>query len=149
MEATLHALGGLLLRAVPTLILIVLLDFYLKGIFFRPLEKVLEKRYLATDGARKLAAESLEKATARTADYEAAMRSARAEIYQTQEKLHRELQDRAAAQVAESRKRAEESVRAERERLGAEMEQAKAGLAAESEKLAGLIADSILRRSAA
>ena len=59
--------------------------------------KVLQKRYEATEGARKLAAESLERAAAKTAEYAAAMRTARAEVYQSQEQLHRELQEREAA----------------------------------------------------
>ena len=48
----LHALGGILLRAVPTFLLIILLHFYLKSIFFKPLERVLEARSEATEGAR-------------------------------------------------------------------------------------------------
>ena len=49
----LQALGGILLRAVPTFLLVILLHFYLKSIFFKPLENVLRKRYDATEGARK------------------------------------------------------------------------------------------------
>ena len=76
MDATLLALGGILLKAVPTFLLVILLNFYLKAVFFKPLEKVLRQRYEATEGARKLAAESMERAAARTAEYEAAMRAA-------------------------------------------------------------------------
>ena len=56
MDATLHALGEILLKAVPTVLLVVVLHFYLKYVFFRPLKKVLAERYDATEGARKLAA---------------------------------------------------------------------------------------------
>jgi len=63
----LHDLGQLLLRAVPTFLLVFALDFYLKYMFFKPLEKVLQQRYDATEGARKLAAEALELAAAKTA----------------------------------------------------------------------------------
>src|ERR1039457_7455677 len=45
MDATLHALGGILLKAVPTFRLVLALHFYLKSIFFKPLEKVLGQRY--------------------------------------------------------------------------------------------------------
>ena len=65
----LHALGGILLRAVPTFLLVVLLHFYLKSMFFKPLAKVLQARYEATEGARKLAEQSLEQAAAKTAKY--------------------------------------------------------------------------------
>src|ERR1035437_10711175 len=91
MDATLLALGGILLKAVPTFLLVLLLNFYLKAVFFKPLEKVLRERYEATEGARKLAAESMERAAARTAEYEAAVRAARAEVYQAQEQIHTQL----------------------------------------------------------
>ena len=40
----------------------------MKSVFFKPLEKVLHKRYEATEGARKQAAESLERAAAKAAE---------------------------------------------------------------------------------
>ena len=56
MEATLHALSGILLRAIPTFLIVVFLHFYLKYMFFKPLGKVLQARYEATEGARLAAA---------------------------------------------------------------------------------------------
>jgi len=149
MDAILHQLGQLLLKAVPTFILVVLLQFYLKRVFFKPLEKVLKQRYEATEGAKKAAEESLQRAAAKAAEYEAAIRAARTEIYQSQDQLHRELQEREAAQVLEARKRAEAVVQAARADLQQDVEAAKASLRADSETLANQIADSILRRSAA
>src|SRR5437764_1668092 len=110
MDETLRALGGILLRAVPTFVLVVLLHFYLKYIFFKPLQRVLRQRYEATEGARKLAEASLAKASEKAAEYEAALRSARAETYKELELLRRQLQDDRAASVKEARARAEASV---------------------------------------
>jgi F-type H+-transporting ATPase subunit b len=149
MEDTLNALGGILLRAVPTFLLLVLLYFYLKYMFFKPMGKVLDRRYEATEGARKRAAESLALAEEKTARYEAAMRAARSEVYQAQEKLHKQLQEREAAAVAEARKSAEAMVRQARELLARDVETARAGLARDTEVLAEQIAERILRRSAA
>jgi F-type H+-transporting ATPase subunit b len=149
MDSTLHALGEILLKAVPTFLLVILLNFYLKKMFFRPLEHVLEKRYEATEGARKLAEESLERAAARTAEYEAAMRAARAEAYQAQERLHKRLQNEQAAQFLEARQHTEALVKQARAELMADMEQAKAALGARSDALAEQIAAAVLRRSAA
>jgi F-type H+-transporting ATPase subunit b len=149
MDATLHALGEILLKAVPTVLLVVVLHFYLKLVFFKPLKKVLKERYDATEGARKLAAESLEKAAAKTAGYEARLRAARAEVYQAQERLYREMQERQAAQVAQARRSAEEMLRAAQAQIGLEAEQAKAALAGESDALAARIAEAVFRRSAA
>ncbi len=149
MEKTLHDLGGLLLRALPTLFLVALLHFYLKYVFFGPLEKVLHQRYEATDGARQRADESLEKAAAKAAEYEAAMRAARAEVYQAQEQLHKKLQRERDAEVAAARGRMEAGVREARARLEADVAEAKAALAQESDLLAARIADAIVNRSVA
>jgi F-type H+-transporting ATPase subunit b len=149
MDAMLHALGGILLRAVPTFLLVILLHFYLKSIFFKPLEKVLHQRYEATEGARKLALASLEQAAAKTAVYEEKLRAAKAEMYQTQERLHQQFQEREAAAVAEARKHADAAVTLAKEQLAADVEGAKASLAADSESLANQIAETILRRNAA
>jgi F-type H+-transporting ATPase subunit b len=149
MDAMLQALGGILLRAVPTFLLVVLLHFYLKGVFFKPLRKVLRQRYEATEGARKLAAESLERAAAKTAEYATAMRAARTEIYQAQEQAHKRLQEGEWAELTEARRRAEEAVAKAKAELSSDVEAAKAGLARDSELLANQIAESILRGSAA
>jgi len=149
MEATLQALGGILLKAVPTFLLVVLLHFYLKSVFFNPLRKVLRQRYEATEGARKLAAESLERAAAKTAQYEAAMRAARTEIYQAQEQAHKRFEEGESAELAAARRRVEAAVDEAKALLSIDVEAAKAGLARDSELLANQIAESILRRNAA
>jgi F-type H+-transporting ATPase subunit b len=149
MDAMLHALGGILLRAIPTFLLVVLLHFYLKSIFFKPLEKVLHKRYEATEGARKLAQQNLEQAAAKTAQYEESVRAAKAKLYQAHEQMHKEMQEREGAALAEARARADASVKAARAQLATDVAELKTQLAAQSDALAGQIAESILRRSAA
>jgi F-type H+-transporting ATPase subunit b len=149
MDAMLHALGGILLRAVPTFLLVILLHFYLKNIFFKPLEKVLHQRYDATEGARKLAEQSLEQAAAKTASYEAQLRAAKAAMYQAQEQLHKQLQEREAAALGEARKSAEAAIKLAKTQLADDVEAAKTSLAADSESLANQIAETILRRNAA
>ena len=124
MDDTLHALGEILRKAVPTFLLVVLLHFYLKKVFFQPLEKVLHRRYEATEGARKLAEQSLARATARTAEYEAAIRTARSEVYQAQEKLYKQLQESEAAQLTAARQSAEAAVRGAKAQLAGEAEEA-------------------------
>jgi F-type H+-transporting ATPase subunit b len=149
MEDTLRQLGGLLLKALPTFFLVILLNYYLKAVFFKPLGRVLKQRYDATEGARLMAQKSLDRAAARTAEYEAAMRAARAEVYQAQEQLHRKLQERGAADLAAARKQAEAVIEQAKQDLHQDAEAAKASLARDSEALANEIAESILRRSAA
>ncbi|HMC60987.1 MAG TPA: hypothetical protein VKJ01_17490, partial [Candidatus Solibacter sp.] len=115
----------------------------------KPLEKVLHQRYQATEGARKLAAESLARAAAKTAEYQAAMRAARNEIYQSQERLHNQLQEQEAAALLAARQRVEAAVQEAKGDLAKDVGSAKAGLAADSDTLADQIAESILRRRAA
>ena len=149
MDATLLALGGILLKAVPTFLLVLLLNFYLKAVFFKPLEKVLRERYEATEGARKLAAESIARAAARTAEFEAAMRAARAEVYQAQEQIHQQLEERRAAELADARRGSDAAVRQSKARIDADVEDDKRALAGVAEALASQIADAILSRRAA
>lgn len=149
MDATLHALGEILLNAIPTFLLVVVLHFYLKYVFFKPLGRVLQQRYEATEGARKRAEESLEKAAAKAKEYEEALRVARAEIYQRQEQFHKELQEGRAGEVQAARRQAEATIEEAREGLAADLAQAKASLAGESEMLADRIAETILNRSVA
>jgi F-type H+-transporting ATPase subunit b len=149
MEDTLRALGQILLKAVPTFLLVVFLHFYLKKMFFQPLEKVLRQRFEATEGARKLADQALARASARTAEYEAAIRAARSEIYQSQEQFYKQLQESQSAQIAAARQAAEEGVLAARAQLARDVEAAKLSLTQSAESLASEIADTILRGNAA
>jgi F-type H+-transporting ATPase subunit b len=149
MDAILRDLGGILLRAVPTFLLVIFLHFYLKSVFFGPMQRVLKKRYEATEGARKLADESLARAAQKTAEFEAAMRAAKGEVYHVQEQLHKQLQEQQAAELAAARKQAEAMVAKAKADLAKDVEAAKAGLGRESELLANQIAESILQRSAA
>ena len=149
MEETLHQLGGILLRAVPTFIIVVLLHFYLKFVFFKPLQQVLRQRYEATEGARKLAEASLLNASEKAAQYEAALRSARAETYKELEQLRRTLQDDRAAGVKEARASAEAAVAQAKAALAGEVAGLKKDLEAETGALADRIAGKILGGRAA
>ena len=149
MEETLRQLGGILLRAVPTFILVVLLHLYLKFIFFKPLERVLRERYDATEGARKLAEESIARASQKADEYESALRAARAETYKEMEHLRRKLQDDRAASVKQARAEADAAVAHAKESLAAEVEALKQNLQAESDTLADRIASKILTGRAA
>ena len=149
MDVILRDLGGILLRAVPTFFLVIFLHFYLKSVFFGPMQQVLKKRYEATEGARKLADQSLARAAEKTAEFEAALRAAKAEVYHAQDQLHKQLQEQQATELQAARKQAEALVAQARADLAKDAEAAKAGLGRESELLANQIADSILRRSAA
>ncbi len=149
MDEVLRSLGGLLLQAVPTFLLVVVLHFYLKYVYFRPMARVLKERYEATEGARKLAEESLEKASAKAAEYDAALRTARADIYKEQEELREKLRQDHAAAVRDARERAQATVKEASQQLASELVAARQSLALQTEALASQIVQTVLGRRTA
>ena len=103
----------------------------------------------ATEGVRKLAEDTLAKAAEKTSEYEAAIRAARADLYQEQEQLRRQFEVHGAASVRAARQSAEEMVKQARAQFAQEAEQAKVSLAYQSKELAEKIAGAILERRAA
>src|SRR5260370_16969179 len=89
MEQTLQALSGILLKAIPTVFLLIILHFYLKAMLFRPLQKVLKQREELTAGARRAAEQSLAAAERKAQDYKTKLRDPRAEVYKEQEETRR------------------------------------------------------------
>lgn len=149
MEATLNALGQILLQALPTFFIVLLLHQYLKYVLFKPMARVLAERTEATAGARKKAAESLERAAAKAAAYEESLRSARNELYKEQEELRRKWLDEQRAQIAEVRAKTDATVRDAKAQLAKQAEEAKTTLSANSRALADQITRAILHRRAA
>jgi F-type H+-transporting ATPase subunit b len=149
MDATINALGRLLIQALPTFFIVLLLHFYLKQMFFRPLARILAERDEATQGARAKAAEALERAAAMTAGYEEQIRAARNEIYRDQEEQRKKWRDQQSAQIAEARRAADETVADAKLHLDAQAEQAKRSLAGETQTLADRITQAILGGRAA
>ena len=146
MEATLHALGQILVQALPTFVLVLLLFVYLRSVFFKPLERVLAERDEATEGARQKAAAALDRAQAKVDAYEEQMRAARNEIYREHEEVRLKWRDDQTAQVAAARQRTEVLVKEAKATVAAEASQAKATLAANSQALADEITKAILQR---
>ena len=144
MDATFHALGGLLLRAVPTIVLVILLHFYLKAVFFGPLKKMLEQRNAATRGAREAAEASVKRAAEKTAEYEAALRQARANLYKEQEETRRQWLEEQSRQIDEARAHSHESLHRTRASMEAETAAARRDLEAQSGALAEQIARTVL-----
>ena len=148
MEQTFKALGGLFVNAIPTVILVIILHFYLKSVLFGPLRKIMRERQALTEGTRLAAEESLVAAERKTAEYEAKFREARAEVYKEQEQTRQKWLSEQASQVAQARSYAEGQMKQARADLAVEAEVAKKQLADSSAALADQIATSILPRSA-
>ena len=149
MDQTLHGLARIVLNGLPTSLLVILLCIYLKVMYFKPFEKMLAERYAATEGARKAAEESLARAQAKAAEFDAALQQARNEIYAQQEQYLKKLQEQQAAETETARKSAEEKIKQGRQELAVEAATARASLAVQSELLAAQIAEAILSGRAA
>jgi F-type H+-transporting ATPase subunit b len=145
MEQTLHQLGGLLLGAVPTVILLGTLYILYTFLVHRPLTAVLAERRTRTQGAMEKARADIAAAEARTADYEQRLREARQKVFKNQEARRQvAIQSRSQA-VNQARARAQERVKQERVGMEADMQQAKAKLQADASRLATDIVRTVLR----
>jgi F-type H+-transporting ATPase subunit b len=149
MDATLHDLGGILLKAIPTLVLLLIVHLYLKRMFFGPMRDVLAKRREATEGTRKSAEALLAKASEKAAALEAALRKAREEIYQEQEDARRRWIAEQTARLEEARRSSRDLIHQAKQQLDAEAAAAKRDLTATTAALADQIAQALLEGKAA
>jgi F-type H+-transporting ATPase subunit b len=145
MEDTLRQLGGLLLGAIPTVILFVATYVSYRVIVHKPLVKVLEERYSRSEGAMEEARADIAAAEGKTAEYEQRLREAKVAIFKAQEVRRQQALQARANVVAEARQRAGAQVTEARQRLDQELQAAKAQLQPESERLAAAVIRTILK----
>jgi F-type H+-transporting ATPase subunit b len=107
----LNELGGLLLGAVPTVILFVVVIVAYQVLVRGPLERTLAERRLRTSGAMEQAKGAIAAAEAETASYEAKLRAARAEILAMRDASRKQWQANREAALNEARQIAMERVR--------------------------------------
>jgi len=142
----LHDLGGILLKAIPTAVLLLVLYFYLKAMLFGPLDRILKQRHELTEGARHAAEQSLEAAERKTQEFEAKLREARTQVYKEQEEIRRKLLEEQASQLARIRANSEAGVKDAKQSLAAQSAAARETLAASSAALADQIVAAVLTR---
>jgi F-type H+-transporting ATPase subunit b len=148
MEQTLHALAGILLKSIPTVVLLLFLYFYLKGMLFGPLSRLLKQREELTAGTRHAAQKSLKDAERKVSEYEAKMREARAEVYREQEETRKNWLADQTAQVESARERTGHTVQQAKEQVTSETTAARESLTASAGVLADQIASAMLARRA-
>jgi len=149
MQETLQALGGILQKASITVVLLIVLHFYLKAVLFGPLDRIMQKRRELTEGARKIAEDSLAAATRKADEYEAKLRDARAAVYKQQEEIRKGWLEEQAKQVAEARRRSESAVKSAREAIAQDAAAARKSLQDSSAAVADQIVATVLGRKAA
>jgi F-type H+-transporting ATPase subunit b len=149
MDKTLHDLGGIVLNGLPTFFLVLILAFFVRFLYLKPLEKVLAERFRLTEGARKAAEESLKNADTKIAEYQEALNKVRNEIYQEQAAFLQKLQAEQAELAHAARAESDARVAEIKQSIAKEADVARQNLESQAEALAGQIADAILTRRAA
>ena len=144
MEQTLQALTGILLKAIPTVIILVLLHNFLKLVLFGPVEKMLKERDALTHGARKAAEQSLANAERKTAEYEAQFRDAKAVVYKEQEETRKKWLTDQTEQMVKAKADADARLAAAKKEIVIEAAAAKVDLEQTSQTLADQIATQLL-----
>jgi len=146
MEETLRQLGGLLLGAIPTIVLFLILLGSYRLILHNSLERTLHQRRERTEGAIAKARADISAAEAKTTEYENALRDARLSIFKTQEQRRAKALDSRQQAVSQARAQAEASVREARKAIEADLVGAKNGLQAEAERLATEVIHAVLKQ---
>ena len=141
----LTALGGILLKAVPTFILVWILYLYAVRIFYRPLQETLQKRYEATGKLREQAETSIALAGRKAKEYQEALRAAWADVFRQQEEERQKALKRRAEILQRARQQGDQMVREAQQQLVQEVQVAKGRLAEQSEQIARSILETVLK----
>ena len=138
------SLKPILIRAIPTFLLVIALHWYLKKVIIQPIERVLAERKTRTEGAVAASEAALADVNAKLVEYEKALYEARAGVYAEQEQNRRNLQADQAAAIEAAKQKMAAQVAAASAQLAAEAATARASLAGESERLADQITAAVL-----
>jgi F0F1-type ATP synthase membrane subunit b/b' len=150
MDKTLHDLAGIILEGLPTFFLVLILAVFVRALYLKPLEKVLDERYRMTEGARKAAEESLKNADSKISEYQTALAKAQSEIYRDQEAFLKKFREEQAETARVAREQSDARISEIKLAIAKEADAARVNLEAQAETLATQIADAVLtRRNAA
>ena len=140
-----NQLGELFLQAVPTVLIVLLFYLVLRGLFFKPLLRVMAEREARTAGARKAAEVAQAAAAEKVKQYQEALRRARGQVYAEQEAARKKLLDDRAAQLKDARGKAAIEVASAKERMTQDLVEARRDIEASVAQLAAEIARRVLQ----
>lgn len=140
-----HQLGELFLQAVPTVLIVLLFYLVLRGLFFKPLLRVMAEREARTAGARKAAEVAQAAAAEKVKQYQEALRRARGQVYAEQEAARKKLLDDRVAQLKDARGKAAIEVASAKERMTQDLVEARRDIEASVAQLAAEIARRVLQ----
>ena len=144
MDQILRQLGGLLLGAVPTVILLLLLVGLYKVILHNKLVEILAERRARTEGAVEKAKADLAAAEAKTAEYENRLREAKTALYRAQEERRKKVLEVRSIALAHTREESEVKIKQARADIERDMQSARAQLAGEADRLAAEVVRAVL-----
>lgn len=133
------------LSVLVVILLVLSLFFILKRSFFNPINKILEDREAAIQGAQREANEKLGEFEEKSRIYQDQLNAARLEIYRQQETLRSEALNQRAGILAKGRQEAEGLVQSTRDELQNQVASAKNDLESNLTKFADGIVKAILR----
>jgi F-type H+-transporting ATPase subunit b len=144
MDEILRQLGDLLIGSVPTMIIFLILVLAYRFVLYGPLLRVLAERRERTSGAIERAHAAIAAADAKSQEYEAKLRAARAEIFKMREQRVQQWNAERDKALAGARLAAHEHVATARKSIEAEAAGARAQVEAAADQLAGQILQAIL-----
>jgi len=143
-DQLLRQLGDLALGSVPTMIIFVLLVIAYRFMLYGPLMRILAERRERTIGAVEKAHAAIAAADAKSQEYEAKLRAARAEIFHRREQRLQQWNTQRDNALATAREAAQERVIAARHGIEAEAEAARQQVEASVAQLAERIVRAVL-----
>lgn len=149
MDEILRQLGGYLLGAIPTILLLMVVFAAYRALVHGPLSRVLAERHDRTEGAMERARADIAAAEAKAAFYEQRLREGRAALFKAQEARRKRAQEARAAALAEARAHAQQQVAEARAAIEQDKTAAQGGLEVEAARLAEEIIRAILRPATA
>jgi F0F1-type ATP synthase membrane subunit b/b' len=145
MSDLVHQIGELFLRALPVAVIVLILYFILRSLFFQPILKVMAEREARTLGTQKSAEAAQAAAAEKVKQYTEALKQAKAKLYLEQEAERKKLLDERAALLKDARGKATAEVNAAKDRVQGELAAAKKEVEASAVELAREIARRVLQ----
>jgi F-type H+-transporting ATPase subunit b len=149
MDELLRQLESLAIGAIPTLILFILLVFAYRFILYRPLIRTRAVRRERTIGAMEKSRLAIAAADARTQEYEAKLRAARAEIFRQREQRIQQTNAEKESALASARLMAQQRVHEAQAALEAQAREAKKQIEGAAGTLAAQVLAAVLPGTAA
>jgi len=140
----LRNLGDLALGSVPTMIIFLVLLFAYRFLLYAPLMRIRAERRERTQGAIEKAHTAIAAADAKSQEYEAKLRAARAEIFRRREQKIQQLSAERDNALANARLVGQERVQAAQVELSQQTASAKQQIEASADQLVAQILDAVL-----